>query len=821
MISLLNRLVDSYPLFEYPVTQLPVYTQNQGSNGNIFLPAFEFYFYHFFNLPLRRQNLFQGSSQTNATDSLYPILVEDYLTTYLPAEANYQRKLYAQGQANPGTFHQQIQNIQQLQNIKPMNNVETMQNNNSQLLGRSTLLRKDFSIASNQAQHNQDISTIGASLSPTPGVGQLNSPLNKNRVSNGVTSETWRSETFAKILIAFWLESYTNRSPEVNLNAASSSPTSYSTPLPSQELLRCIRMFIKHAHYFSNSCREGGPFIPNSLRFTPGAADLFSINGGIGGSTENNALHSGSNNKTLFAFLSLCIDHWPLDASFRLVLETWLSYIQPWRYTQMQNNKGNANKNDPNEAIDSSKWSTFVDENIMFYTNILGKLLSNRFSRLDMSSHKNSYMLYRIAKVYSQDNLVDIISYASSMQGGRSIFQNLNNASPRRIPSFNLSTTEEHSSANSTKNISSASAFSGTGSGITSNPVMLLGLDFKQLVTALIQILVEAKQAAIRTRKIAENLNRSHTEKEKSIGFPSKFVAFIADVLGMRNNTRPSTPGSSGMDPAEKIESDKTISYIEFCIEKFSTLFELETTLEKLNLNVPDSNLISEDKTNNDASIVSPIEEIAANGLSPIQRRDILLKKVKVYSKYDGNPDRIPVRSDEFQFLVKILLFLSYQIDKKWRLTIEKWYNKRPGFAYAVFRQICTAPCIYRSSGNEYFEDSSMPIDNKLPDDLSNSFCGSMKRFDPSNKRRLPARIVLRPLASYKILFYIFIAYVILSLWQRSFVSSTVVLSLLYLLWLVAKAAVEYVCEVKNDEHKDKLVDMTLESTLLSPDNSY
>ena len=114
-----------------------------------------------------------------------------------------------------------------------------------------------------------------------------------------------------------------------------------------------------------------------------------------------------------------------------------------------------------------------------------------------------------------------------------------------------------------------------------------------------------------------------------------------------------------------------------------------------------------------------------------------------------------------------------------------------------------------------------MPIDNKLPDDLSNSFCGSMKRFDPTNKRRLPARIVLRPLASYKVLFYIFIAYAILSLWQRSFISSTIVLSFLYLLWLVAKAAVEYVCEDKSDENNDKLVDMTLESTILSPDNSY
>ena len=822
-ITLINRLTDSYPLFEYPATQLPIFSPNQ-TNSNVFLPAFEFYLYHFFNQPLRRQNLYQASNQTTATDSIFPILVEDYLNAYLPVDSTNQRKLYAQGHTTPGTFHQQIQANQQFQNIMPIKNIEMIQNlNTAQASGRSTLLRKDFSMASVQTTPTPDVSKIGVSLSSTPGIRQPNSPLNKNRTSNGVTSEIWRSETFARILIAFWLESYVNRGVDVNYHTAGSSlPNSYSTPLPTQELLRCIRMFIKHAHYFSNSCKEGGPYIPDSLRYSTGGADLFSASEGIGGSMENNTGHSTDNKKTLYAFFSLCIDHWPLDASFRLVLETWLSYIQPWRYTQMENNKGNANKNnDSGEPIDSNKWGSFVDENAIFYTNILGKLLSNRFSRLDMSSHKNSYMLYRIAKVYSQENLMHILSRVSNMQG-RSLFQNLSSASPRHLTPMKHSMTEDLPTSNSMNdNLSNISIFANSGSGLPSTPVYVLGPDFKQMVTTVIQTLLEAKQTAIRTRKIAENLNRSQTEREKSIGFPSKLVAFVADIFGMRNSSRPSSPGLSGMDQAEKIESDKTLGYIEFCIDKFSSLFELESIVQNLQLHNPTINLDSEAKTVGDGSLINPAEEVSACGLSPLQRRDILLKKVKVISKYDGNPDRVPVRSDEFRFLVKLLLHLSYLIDKRWRLKIECWYHKKSGFAYSVFRQICTAPCIYRSSGNELLEENSIPVKTNLANSLDNSFCGSLRRFDPSNKRKLPARINLRPLASYKILFYVFMSYLAISLWQRSFITSVFLLFLLYTLWLVAKAMVDYASEDKNMDDNNKVEDMTLETTTLSPDNSY
>ena len=835
LIALLNRLTDVFPLYEYPATQLPTNRQGQGNSTNIFLNAFEFYFYHFFNLPLRRQTLYQGVNQGSVTDSVYPILVEDYLNSFLPTDPSNQSKLFAQCRTTPGSFHHQIQEIQQQQTIK--SNFETIQaHNTSPTNFRSTLLRKDFSISPLQSQQGQEISTVRTSFaSPAiQGIAQPVSPLGHNKGTKGTSSETWRSETFSRILMAFWIESYVNYDLEENYPRPGhlTSTSTFTTPLPSSELLRCIRMFIKHAHYFSNACKEGGPYIPSSLTFSPGGADLFSSYGGIGGSSleGSNGGNSSGNNKTLFAFLSLCIDHWPLDASFRLVLETWLSYIQPWRYTQLNNSKSDTNKNasESNDAVDTAKWSAFVEENIKFYTNMLYKLLSTRFSRLDLSSHKNAYMLFRITKVYSQENVMSIIGQASTTQC-QSIFQNMNHASPsRNHPTMNVKTMAEASGVGicSKENLTTVSAIKGNWTGISFNSVHLLGPEFKELISTILLALYEAKRSEMRTRKIAETLNKSHHEKERSIAFPSRLVALVADLFGLRNNSRPSTPGPSGMDPTEKAESDKTLQYLDFCMEKLSLMFDLKNALENM-LQNPGLNSGCDDiDSPKDSDDNNTHEYMAFSGLSPAQRRDILLKKVKVHNKYDGHPDKLPIRSDEFRFMVRILLYISNQINKKWRSNIERWYNRRPGFAYAVFRQLCTAPCIYRSSGYEILDESELQTTETLADNMNKSYCGSLQRYDASRKRQLPARIVLRPLAGYKLIFYLALSYIIFIFFcQKSFISSTVIMLFLYTIWIVAKAMVD--CISGEDEKRctennsAKPIDLTLDATTLCQDHSY
>ena len=172
------------------------------------------------------------------------------------------------------------------------------------------------------------------------------------------------------------------------------------------------------------------------------------------------------------------------------------------------------------------------------------------------------------------------------------------------------------------------------------------------------------------------------------------------------------------------------------------------------------------------------------------------------------------------------------------------------------------APCIYRSSGydvddfgelveedtvvtqvrkclqrhfdwyifNRYFKYSLtktiiLPFSSQVRK-LDSSYCGSLRRYDDGRKRRLPARIVLRPLASYKLLSYLAIAYLFLYLLcQKSLISSSFHIFVAYILFVATKAMVEWIDW--GDGHKmtgekiKETLDMTLEATTFSQDESF
>ena len=113
----------------------------------------------------------------------------------------------------------------------------------------------------------------------------------------------------------------------------------------------------------------------------------------LGGSTNQNRVSGGIWTNESHVNISACryiFSQWPHDTSFRLVLETWLSFIQPWRYTD----RGRPTQDTEPAPVSPERWQLWVAEFVLFYSEII-KLLLPRFFRMDLTASRNAYMLYR------------------------------------------------------------------------------------------------------------------------------------------------------------------------------------------------------------------------------------------------------------------------------------------------------------------------------------------------------------------------------------------------------------------------------------------
>ncbi|XP_048241169.1 sphingomyelin phosphodiesterase 4-like isoform X2 [Haliotis rufescens] len=382
LLNLIYRLQgEIYLSYEFPFKYLPAPTrqmieeglmpvflvnkiQSQGLTGQTFLSlsAFEYFLFHLAYCLVNPAH--SSPTWANLYDYLYPNIIDSYIGYYLPLDNK---------------------------TIPPMPNVPSPV--------RSPV--SHYTVPSSYNSHSVSPSTTPPRHRTRPslfksGFIAVQKPhVQGSPVLDHSEAETWRSETLLQVLAEFWL----NQNP-VDTEKTSFPHASFDSYMPSLNQVKMVRLLIKYLHFFTNSA-------PNVIT-----------------SPYQTAIHPPMEEfkrtavpqilqKKMYNFLGHAFERWPLDSSFRMVLETWLSYIQPWRYTEPNQyyQSKDPHRPDPTDLRDKrvdDRWCQFIEDNLLFYT-VMFKHFLPRVFRLDLSSPQCAYMLYRVTKVLCLPNLAEMI----------------------------------------------------------------------------------------------------------------------------------------------------------------------------------------------------------------------------------------------------------------------------------------------------------------------------------------------------------------------------------------------------------------------------
>ena len=626
---------DASCAFEFPVSKLPFglqhhrhpqqqhrhpVMQNKDGEAVVMLSPFEFFIFHYVSVATLGPEWNQAAGIVE-NDSLYPVIFEDYLASFL-----------AMGGAAFKT-HDRTLVRQPLQS--------------SPTSSRPTLLKADLLLHHAAAPRP-------AAFAPGLGPG------------NGPSSEAWKSNVFVDAVSQFWVNACQHR-----------------VGVPSSDVVKLVRMFIKHTHYFFNSFHPSQVF--NFLFFI---APRLSICDHFRSFQHDlrDSLRQGTfagffgGLRTFFEYL---IDHWPLDASFRLVLETWLSYIQPWRYRDpTQPERGDGAGGQFNPAL----WGRYLSDHAEFYDALLKKMIL-RFLRLDLSCNKNAFMLFRLCKVLSQDGLPEALKVVIRDGGG-------GGGGAGAVRSSFVSGTAEGSQSDEGERGS------------------VFDADFAVVANNLAMKTLEAKRTLMEQRR---NLTwkRPKTGGSKEENWFTIALVYLLELSKNQQDTE---------NAAELDELDKTVMHIAFCTERLLALFELP-----INVGEVMASLSMSSGFGRDSPLGKKVHD-ESEPLTPQMRWDIINRATKYSPKIESfrNPDEVPLRSDECHILARLLHKISLKINARFPAIAERY--EEPGVVGAILRQMCHPPTSYTILTKH-----------------------SLVRAE----HRLPARLVLRPLASHKLLAYI------------------------------------------------------------------
>ena len=204
-------------------------------------------------------------------------------------------------------------------------------------------------------------------------------------------------------------------------------------------------------------------------------------------------------------------------------------------------------------------------------------------------------------------------------------------------------------------------------------------------------------------------------------------------------------------------EIDRTLRDLEFTQSRLTVLYDLSSDqLESLSA-LPTSEVDS-------ASPLRPKVHDASSPLTPQMKWNIINKSSKYSPKYNGHPDEMPLRSDEFHVLARLLQKLSLIVND--RLMIADLYCQ-PGLVGRLVGTLCEAPTSYRR----------------------------YQRHGESQVVSLPPRIMLRPLASHRN-----IAYVLFALFLKWLLGNTFVLKVFFVVLIIWAVKI---CFFSNDEQRE------------------
>ncbi|XP_052444379.1 sphingomyelin phosphodiesterase 4 isoform X2 [Carassius gibelio] len=532
--------------------------------------------------------------------------------------------------------------------------------------------------------------------------------------------EIWRSETLLQVFVEMWLHHYS-----LEMYQKLQSPQVKEPFTPSEEHVLVVRLLVKHLHAFSNSLKQ------ESISSSPSAHSHSSPLEELKRVVVQRFVQ-----QKLYVFLQHCFGHWPLDASFRAVLETWLSYIQPWRYTGEKNNM----QADVQNRTVPDKWASFVQENLLMYTKLFQGFL-NRAMRTDLVNAKNALMVFRVAKVFVQPNLSEMIQKAEQLflEPEHAILQRQNRVflTPSHGGSFLSS--RQPVGTDSVFKVKSH-VYSLEGQDCQYN--LMFGPDLRNNVLKLIQIIAQARQTA---KRISDH----STEMAANNSFLSWFG------VGSSDHNNIFSRGEMD-DMGEGVK--KTHEFLDKALDYLCQIFRLNAgQLSQLMVNVASVDDVGASKQLPDCI---PSE----NGLvlTDLGRLQIINGHRRFEIDYHGDPELQPIRSYENAFLVRLMFQISSFINARFGDHMEALCSRQDLLG-------CIGRHYLSSSSKEVVQRQKSPVTRRIRD------------------RPLRARLSLRFLASYRTLLILLLLYMLFALLSFGALSSTglvLIVSFLYELLL-------------------------------------